>query len=146
MPYYSRGRIIGFIPFPRVLVLCEMQSVSSWIWTRVVVSIFYEDNHYTTGTSFMYIYIYIYICLYIKDIYIYIYIYIYKIYSLYIFSCLNFNNGRNSKLSSVKVPEFGKHLKKAGGHIGQNVVEITIKMKAIGRKPLMKKICISLFS
>ena len=23
------GRIIGFIPFPRVLVLCEMQSVSS---------------------------------------------------------------------------------------------------------------------
>ena len=24
-----------------------------------------------------------------------------------------------------------KHLKKAGGHIGQNVVEITIKMKTI---------------
>ena len=33
--------------------------------------------------------------------------------------------------SSVKVPEFDKHLKKARGHIGQNVVEITIKMKAI---------------
>ena len=31
--------------------------------------------------------------------------------------------------SSVKVPEFDKHLKKAGGHISQNVVEITIKMK-----------------
>ena len=45
------GRIIGFIPFPRILVLCEMQSVSSAIWTRVVVSIFYEDNHYTTATS-----------------------------------------------------------------------------------------------
>ena len=33
--------------------------------------------------------------------------------------------------SSVKVPEFDKHLKKAGGHIGRNVVEITIKMKTI---------------
>ena len=27
----AEGRIIGFIPFPRVLVLCEMQSVSSRI-------------------------------------------------------------------------------------------------------------------
>ena len=34
LPYYlpiARGRIIGFIPFPRVLVLCEMQSVLSRI-------------------------------------------------------------------------------------------------------------------
>ena len=31
--------------------------------------------------------------------------------------------------SSVKVPEFDKHLKKAGRYIGRNVVEITIKMK-----------------
>ena len=46
------GRIIGFIPFPRVLVLCEMQSVSSRIWTRIVVSNSYDDNHYTTGTSY----------------------------------------------------------------------------------------------
>ena len=45
------GRIIGFIPFPRVLVLCEMQSISSRIWTRVAVSISYDDNHYTTGAS-----------------------------------------------------------------------------------------------
>ena len=44
-------RIIGFIPFPRILVRCEMQSVSSRIWTRVAVSISYDDNHYTTGTS-----------------------------------------------------------------------------------------------
>ena len=32
LPYYlpiAGGRIIGFIPFPRVLVLCEMQSVLS---------------------------------------------------------------------------------------------------------------------
>ena len=34
-----------------VLVLREMQSVSSRIWTRVVVSISYDDNHYTTSTS-----------------------------------------------------------------------------------------------
>ena len=36
--------------------------------------------------------------------------------------------------SSVKVPEFDKHLKKAGGHIGQNVVEMAIKMKTTVRK------------
>ena len=44
--------------------------------------------------------------------------------------------------SSVKVPDFDKHLKKAGGNIGQNVVEITItiKMKTIVRKTLMIKI------
>ena len=54
LPYYlpiTGGRIFGFIPFPRVLVLCEMQSVSTRIWTRVTVSISYDDNHYTTGTS-----------------------------------------------------------------------------------------------
>ena len=28
-----------------------MQSASSRIWTRATVSIFYDDNHYTTGTS-----------------------------------------------------------------------------------------------
>ena len=43
--------MIGFIPFPGVLGLCEMQSISSRIWTRVTVSISYDDNHYTTGTS-----------------------------------------------------------------------------------------------
>ncbi len=32
-------------------MLCEMQSVSSRICTRVAVSISYDDNHYTTGTS-----------------------------------------------------------------------------------------------
>ena len=31
-----------------------MQSVSSRIWTRVAVSISYDDNHYTTGTSTLY--------------------------------------------------------------------------------------------
>ena len=54
LPYYlliAGGRIIGFIPFPRVLVLCEMQSISSRIWTRVAVFISFDDNHCTTGTS-----------------------------------------------------------------------------------------------
>ena len=53
LSYYLRiagGRIIEFIPFPRALVLCEMQSVSSRVWTHVTVSISYDDNHYTTGT------------------------------------------------------------------------------------------------
>ncbi len=42
--------------------------------------------------------------------------------------------------SFVRVPEFGKHLKKAGEYIGRNVIEITIKMKTIVRKSLMIKI------
>ena len=29
-----------------------MQSVSSRIWTRVAVSIPYDDSHYTAGTSY----------------------------------------------------------------------------------------------
>ena len=33
--------------------------------------------------------------------------------------------------SSMKVSEFDKHLKKAGGHIGRNIEEIEIKMKTI---------------
>ena len=51
LSYYlpiAGGRIIGFIPFPRVLVLCEMQSVSSRIWTRIAVFLSYGDNDYTT--------------------------------------------------------------------------------------------------
>ena len=51
LSYYlpiAGGRIIGFIPFPRVLVLCEMQSVSSRIWTRIAVFISYGDNDYTS--------------------------------------------------------------------------------------------------
>ena len=44
-----------------VLVLCEMQSVLFRFWTRVAVSITYDDNHYTTGTSTLLSYIYIYI-------------------------------------------------------------------------------------
>ena len=47
--------------------------------------------------------------------------------------------------SSVKVLEFDKYLKQSGGNIGRNVVEITIKIKTIVRKPLMIKIQSQLF-
>ena len=39
----AEGRIIGFIPFPRVSVQCEMSDLSR-IWTRVAVSISYDDT------------------------------------------------------------------------------------------------------
>ena len=44
-------------------MLCEMQSVSSRIWTQVVVSISYDDNHYTSGTPLLtYVYkLYMYV-------------------------------------------------------------------------------------
>ena len=51
LPYYipiTGGRIIGFPPFPRVLVLHEMQSASSRFDDAMSIS--FNDNHYTTGT------------------------------------------------------------------------------------------------
>ena len=40
-----------------------MQSVSSRIWTRVAVSISYNDNDYTTGTSkMMHVKIFFFLC------------------------------------------------------------------------------------
>ena len=48
LPYYLRldwRKIVGFISFPKVRVLCEMQPVSSRIWTRV------GDSHYAMNTS-----------------------------------------------------------------------------------------------
>ena len=54
LPHYlpiAWGRIIGFIPFQRVSVLCEMQSALSKILTHVAVSTSHDSNHYTMGTS-----------------------------------------------------------------------------------------------
>ena len=45
----AEGRVVGFIPFPRVLALCEMQTTSSRIWTWVTVFIY--DIHYTMSVS-----------------------------------------------------------------------------------------------
>ena len=42
--------------------------------------------------------------------------------------------------SSVYVTEFHEHMKKAGGNIGWNIVEITITRKTIVQKPFMIKI------
>ena len=65
------GRIVDCIRFSRVLVLCEMGTTESRIWTWVTVSIFYDDNHCAARASLsltfsfslslaLYIYIYIY--------------------------------------------------------------------------------------
>ena len=54
LPYYlliAGGKTIRFIPFPKVLMLCEMQSAVSRIWTPIAISITYDDKHYTTGTA-----------------------------------------------------------------------------------------------
>ena len=48
-------RIVGFIPFPRVLALYEIQTSSSRIWAQVTMSISYDDNHCTTSTSLFHI-------------------------------------------------------------------------------------------
>ena len=42
------GKIIGFIPFLRVLESCDMQTVS---FIHVTVSISSNGNHYTSNTS-----------------------------------------------------------------------------------------------
>ena len=45
------------------------------------------------------------------------------------------------KITKVRLRNLdSKHMKKVGGHIGRNVVEIAIKMKTMVRKPLMIKI------
>ena len=47
----SGGKIIEFIPFPRVIGLCEMQIASFGIWTWVAVSISYDGNHFPMNAS-----------------------------------------------------------------------------------------------
>ena len=47
---WVKGQYVTFthsriIPFPRLLVLCEMQTALSRIWNWVAISIFYDDNH-----------------------------------------------------------------------------------------------------
>ena len=52
LPYYlpaDGGKIIAYIPFPKLLTLCEMQTASTVIWTRVTVSIFYDDSNDPTA-------------------------------------------------------------------------------------------------
>ena len=54
LPYsilIARWRIVGFIPFPKILALCEMQTALSRNWTLFAVFISYHSNHYSMGTS-----------------------------------------------------------------------------------------------
>ena len=44
------GRMIGCIPFPRILALYKMQTVSSTIWTWIAESILSDDDYYTAST------------------------------------------------------------------------------------------------
>ena len=37
--------------FPWVLVVCEMQTAFSRIWTQVIMFISYDSNYYTTNAS-----------------------------------------------------------------------------------------------
>ena len=75
LPYYAPiagRRIIRLIPFPMVLLPCEMWIVSSRIWTKVTLSISNDGNHYTTNSS---TYILVRICifyLFLSHTYIYI--------------------------------------------------------------------------
>ena len=59
-------------------------------------------------------------------------------------SCGKIYKGERGRPQKVRLEEYQKLVvrgdiekKKAGGHFDQNVVEITIKMQAIVRKPLM---------
>ena len=56
-PTIARERTNGFRPFPRVLELNEIYSASSWIRTRVAVSIPNNDNRYSKYALTVYIYI-----------------------------------------------------------------------------------------
>ena len=52
LPYYlpiAGERIVGFIPFPKVLALREIQTVQHWY--LFAMSISYDNNRYTTTTT-----------------------------------------------------------------------------------------------
>ena len=92
LPYYlsiAGGRIFGFIPFPSVLVLCQMQSVRSRIWTRGAVSISCDDNHYTTGTCWWWWWWFIYTFLFIPFDFFFFFFFCLK-FSLFISFILEF--------------------------------------------------------
>ena len=77
--YFNLGdeSLIEYIPFPNVLVLCEMPTASSRIWTWVDVSSSHEDNYYI---------IYIYIC---EEVFWVIYRYIYIFVCVCVCVCLS---------------------------------------------------------
>ena len=50
-PVWTQGRIVAFMPFLRVLALCEMQTTSWRIWTHYTGSISHNDNRYVMSIS-----------------------------------------------------------------------------------------------
>ena len=71
--------MVGFISFPRILVLCEIQRALLRIWTQITESIPCDKYHYTTHT-FTYKCIYTQAVVYILTstfIHIYIHAFIY---------------------------------------------------------------------
>ena len=47
LPYYlpiAERRIVRFIPFSKIIALCEMQIALSRVWTRVTMSISNDNN------------------------------------------------------------------------------------------------------
>ena len=63
LSYYlpiARGRIVGFMSFPRVAAVFKLQIILFTIWSGVTVS--FDSNHYTTNTFYTYAYIYVHVC------------------------------------------------------------------------------------
>ena len=48
------GIIVGFIPFPRVLALCEIQTTLFRIWTWVAECISYNNNCYAISACLVF--------------------------------------------------------------------------------------------
>ena len=55
----AEEKIIGFIPFPRVLAQRQIKTALSRNRTRVTVSISFNDKHYTTSTLHMYVWLFV---------------------------------------------------------------------------------------
>ena len=51
----EEGEIVGFMPFPRLLVLCEMETVSFRIWTLVTAPISMTITIMLSVTPFLYL-------------------------------------------------------------------------------------------
>ena len=49
--YYTHGKGVTFMPFPRALALSEIQPAESWNWIRIAGSIPYNYNRYATNAS-----------------------------------------------------------------------------------------------
>ena len=43
------GRVVGFIPFPKIPAACNIQTATFRIWIQVTDSILHANNHYTTS-------------------------------------------------------------------------------------------------